>query len=161
MWNSIFVVGKNILSLCLVCGWLGYQRARSITWVGRTHKGKCKAFSTIKVKLGQNYLLSVPEKGFLDILHFRFLSFRDPSHLFWWNPINNSIKLMRVTLLHKSTPQFCLLSWNCSCIKNFRIKGIQEETAGMNLRETREFLNSRPVPLCKSSTWNKPTRLQL
>ena len=97
---------KNILSLCLVCGWLGYQRARSITWVGRTHKGKCKAFSTIKVKLGQNYLLSVPEKGFLDILHFHFLSFRDPSHLFWWNPINNSIKLMRVTLLHKSTPQF-------------------------------------------------------
>ena len=73
---------KNILSLCLVCGWLGYQRARSITWVGRTHKGKCKAFSTIKVKLGQNYLLSVPEKGFLDILHFHFLSFRDPSHLF-------------------------------------------------------------------------------
>ena len=34
---------------------VGYQKTGSITWVGRSHKGKCETFSTAKVKLGQKY----------------------------------------------------------------------------------------------------------
>ena len=66
---------------------VGYQKTGSITWVGRSHKGKCETFSTAKVKLGQKYFQTS---------YFCFLNvYIVPSILFvWWNSMENLIELI-------------------------------------------------------------------